>query len=175
MPTRLQNYPKILIAAVNGAAIGWGCTQLFNFDLVYASTRAIFQTPFTSLGFAPEGGSSYTFPKVMGKQHANRLLIASDKLTAQEAYISGYVSQVLDEKDFVDQVCNIAKRIGGYDSEGLKAVKALTSSEIELAERRVAGKNEGEALSRLLNRPEAKAKMAEFAGKSKTAAAPSKL
>jgi len=105
---RLQNYPKILIAAANGAAIGWGCTQLFNFDLVYASTRAVFQTPFTSLGFAPEGGSSYTFPKIMGKHHANRLLIASDKLTAQEMYISGYVSQVLDEKDFVEKVCAIS-------------------------------------------------------------------
>ncbi|KIW04613.1 uncharacterized protein PV09_04360 [Verruconis gallopava] len=170
----LQNYPKILIAAVNGAAIGWGCTQLYNFDLVYASRRAVFQTPFTSLGFAPEGGSSYTFPKIMGKHHANRLLIASDKLTAEEMYISGYVTQVLDEKNFVDQVCAIAKRIGGYDSEGLKAVKKLTSNAQELEERRAAGKQEGEALARLLNRPEAKAKMAEFAGKSKKAG-PSKL
>jgi peroxisomal 3,2-trans-enoyl-CoA isomerase len=174
----LQNYPKILIAAVNGAAIGWGCTQLFNFDLVYASTRAVFQTPFTSLGFAPEGGSSYTFPKIMGKHHANRLLIASDKLTAQEMYTSGYVSQVLDEKDFVEQVCAIAKRIGGYDSEALKAVKMLTSNEKELAERKNAGQNEGKELARLLNRPEVKAKMSAFSGKSKTASiagAPSKL
>lgn len=157
-----------MIAAVNGASIGWGCTQLFNFDLVYASTKAYFQTPFTSLGFAPEGGSSYTFPKVMGKQHANRLLIASDKLSAQEMYISGFVTQVLDEAGFVDQVCAIAKRIGGYDPEGLKAVKALTSSDKELQERREAGKREGESLAKLLNRPEAKAKMAEFAGKSKS-------
>jgi peroxisomal 3,2-trans-enoyl-CoA isomerase len=142
---------------------------------VYASTRAIFQTPFTSLGFAPEGGSSYTFPKIMGKQHANRLLIASDKLSANEMYISGYVTQVLEEAGFVDQVCAIAQRIGGYDSEGLKAVKQLTSSEEELADRRKAGQKEGEALGRLLNRPEAKAKMAEFAGKSKSAGAPSKL
>lgn len=80
----LVGFPKMLIAAVNGAAIGWGCTQLYNFDLVYASEKAIFQTPFMSMGFAPEGGSSYTFPKVMGKQHANALLLASEKLMAQE-------------------------------------------------------------------------------------------
>lgn len=114
----------------------------------------------------------------MGKQHANRLLIASDKLTAQEMYISGYVSQVLDEKDFVEQVCTIAKRIGSYESDALAAVKKLTFSEKELAERRQAGQNEGVELARLLNGPAAKAKMAEFASKSKTASvagAPSKL
>jgi peroxisomal 3,2-trans-enoyl-CoA isomerase len=151
---------------------------LFNFDLVYASTRAVFQTPFTSLGFAPEGGSSYTFPKIMGKHHANRLLIASDKLTAQEMYISGYVSQVLQEQDFVEQVCTIAKRIGDYDSEGLQAVKLLTSNDKELAERKEAGQNEGRELAKLLNRPEVKARMAAFGAKSKTASvagAPSKL
>ena len=70
----LLQFPKVLIAAVHGAAIGWGCTQLYNFDLVYASPSAVFQTPFMSLGFVPEGGSSWTFPRVMGKLHANRLV-----------------------------------------------------------------------------------------------------
>jgi Delta3-Delta2-enoyl-CoA isomerase len=154
---------------VNGAAIGWGCTQLFNFDLVYASRRAIFQTPFMSLGFVPEGGSSYTFPKVMGKQHANRLLVAADKITAQEMYISGMVTQVIDAEDqeFVDKVCEIAKRIGGYSGASLKVVKELTNREEELGERKKFGALEGAALKIALNSPEAKQMMANFAAKSK--------
>ena len=165
----LQSYPKILIAAVNGAAIGWGCTQLFNFDLVYASQRAIFQTPFTSLGFAPEGGSSYTFPKVMGKQHANRLLIASDKLSAREMHVSGLVTQVMEKegKEFVDEVCEIAKRIGEYSGESLLVTKELVNRQEELVERKEAGKREGVALKKALSSPEAKRMMAEFAGRGK--------
>jgi enoyl-CoA hydratase/carnithine racemase len=171
----IQNHPKILIAAVNGAAIGWGCTQLFNFDLVYASTRAFFQTPFMALGFVPEGGSSYTFPKVMGKQHANRLLVASDRLTAQEMYVSGLVTQVIDENGFLDKVCEIAKRIGGYSGESLRVVKELTNREEELKERRRFGQLEGEALKVALNSPEAKQMMADFASKSKKGSGSSKL
>jgi peroxisomal 3,2-trans-enoyl-CoA isomerase len=64
-------------------------TQLFNFDLVYAHPQAFFQTPFMSLGFAPEGASSYSFPKVMGKQHANRLLLGAERVGAEEMYTSG--------------------------------------------------------------------------------------
>ncbi|ORY15890.1 ClpP/crotonase-like domain-containing protein [Clohesyomyces aquaticus] len=71
----LMPYPKVLIAAVHGASIGWGCTQLSNFDLVYAHQSAFFQTPFMQLGLVPEGGSSYTFPRVMGRVRANRLLV----------------------------------------------------------------------------------------------------
>lgn len=86
-PTSLQPYPKVLIAAVHGAAIGWGCTQLSNFDLVYAHPQSFFQTPFMSLGFSPEDQSSYTFPKTMGKQHANRLLLGAEKVSARDMYV----------------------------------------------------------------------------------------
>src|SRR5688572_14954564 len=79
----LTHYPKVLIAAVHGASIGWGCTQLSNFDLIYAHQDAFFQTPFMPLGLVPEGGSSYNFPKVMGKPQANALLLAGEKLSAQ--------------------------------------------------------------------------------------------
>lgn len=167
---RIQTFPKILIAAVNGAAIGWGCTQLFNFDLVYTSRRAIFQTPFMSLGFVPEGGSSYTFPKVMGKQHANRLLIGAEKVSAREMYVSGLVTQVVDAEDeaFVREVCEIAKRIGGFSGASLRVVKELTNREEELEERRRAGTREGKALKVALNSPEAKRVMADFAARSKS-------
>jgi enoyl-CoA hydratase/carnithine racemase len=50
----LTVYPKILIVAVHGASIGWGCTQLSAFDLIYANQSAFFQTPFASLGIVPD-------------------------------------------------------------------------------------------------------------------------
>lgn len=169
----LQGYPKVLIAAVHGAAIGWGCTQLFNFDLVYAHPHAFFQTPFMSLGFVPEGQSSYTFPKVMGKQHANRLLLGAERVPAPEMYTSGLVTQVIGDKDdsreaFVQKVGEIAKRIGGFNGDSLRMCKALSNRPVMLAEQREAGMREAHDLKVRLNSPETKAMMAAFANKSKS-------
>ena len=168
----MQGYPKILIAAVHGASIGWGCTQLFNFDLVYAHPKAFFQIPFMSLGFSPEGQSSYTFPKVMGKQHANRLLLGAEKLTAQEMYVSGMLTQVLGEPDdsreaFLEKVAEIAKSIGGFNGESLRMCKPLVNRPTMLAEQREAGMREGHDLKVRLNSPETKAMVAAFANRAK--------
>jgi len=168
----LVHYPKVLIAAVHGAAIGWGCTQLYNFDLVYAHDKAFFQTPFMSLGFAPEGASSYTFPKVMGKQHANRLLLAAEKITAQEMYISGLVTQVISAKDpeeFLGIVLEKAKRIATFNAESLRMAKAQVNRPIPLAEQREAGIREGHDLKVRLNSDETKAMIKQFADKSRNA------
>lgn len=167
----LQNYPKILIAAVNGAAIGWGCTQLWNFDLVYASSVAFFQTPFTKLGFVPEGGSSFTFLKTMGRQRAMRMLLASERVSAKDMQINGLVTEVIDDggdrEKFVQNVCEKAKTISGYPAESLKLVKELTSREEETKIMRAASEKERIALSRVLSGDAAKKMMADFASKSK--------
>lgn len=167
----LQTFSKILIAAVNGAAVGWGCTQLWNFDLVYASSMAFFQTPFTKLGFVPEGGSSFTFPRLMGRQRAMKLLLASERVSANEMHSNGLVTEVIDDRgnmeDFLQQVCNKAITISEYNEESLQLVKELTTREQELQDMRTASDKERKALSRMLNSDAAKAMMVQFAERSK--------
>lgn len=163
----LQNYPKILIAAVNGAAVGWGCTQLWHFDLVYASKKAFFQTPFTKLGFVPEGGSSYTFPRVMGRAKAMRLLLGSERVSAEEMAVNGFVTEVLGDEGFVEAVCEKARVISGYPAESLRLVKELCEREGEVEELRRASERERVALQRVLSGEGAMRAMKEVGSRKK--------
>lgn len=165
---------------MHGASIGWGCTKLSNFDLVYAHPRAFFQTPFVSLGFTPEGQSSFTFPRTMGRQHASRLLLGAERVSAEEMYVSGLVTQTLGEEGdsrevFVDRVCEVAKRIGGCDGESLRMTKALVVRLEMLEEQREAGVREGVSLRERMSDPRTMAKLAAFGSKGKNSKSQSKL
>jgi peroxisomal 3,2-trans-enoyl-CoA isomerase len=78
------DFPKALIAAVNGPAHGVAVTTALLADLLYTNEQATFTTPFTKLGQNPEGCSSILFPAILG-QRANRMLLLGETLTAQES------------------------------------------------------------------------------------------
>ncbi|XP_029656116.2 enoyl-CoA delta isomerase 2 isoform X1 [Octopus sinensis] len=99
----LIDFPKPLIALVNGPAVGISVTALGLFDAVYASDKATFHTPFSSLGQSPEGCSSYVFPKIMGTAKASEILLFNKKLTAKEAFERNLVSEVIPHGSFAEE------------------------------------------------------------------------
>eukprot|EP01062_Namystynia_karyoxenos_P077337 TRINITY_DN7761_c0_g1_i2.p1 TRINITY_DN7761_c0_g1~~TRINITY_DN7761_c0_g1_i2.p1 ORF type:complete len:302 (+),score=100.78 TRINITY_DN7761_c0_g1_i2:86-991(+) len=106
------NFPKPLVAAVNGPAMGAACTSLLLCDVVIASQRATFHTPFAALGLPPEGCSSLTFSLVMGQEHAQRMLGPEGWApSAGDAFAAGFVDRVVtDDKLLAEAQSTAAQR-----------------------------------------------------------------
>lgn len=92
----LVDFPKPLIAAVDGVAVGIGTTILLHCDLAVAHEDAVFSLPFVNLGLCPEAGSSYLLPKIMGHVRASELLMLGDKFSAKTARRYGLINEVTD-------------------------------------------------------------------------------
>ncbi|XP_056868753.1 enoyl-CoA delta isomerase 2, mitochondrial isoform X1 [Takifugu flavidus] len=122
------DFPKPLVAVVNGPAVGISVTVLGLFDLVYATDRATFHTPFSQLGQTAEGCSSYTFPKIMGPAKANEMLLFNKKLTAAQACDLGLVTEVFPDSSFQAEVWSRLKGYGKLPPNCLLFSKRLIRS-----------------------------------------------
>jgi len=118
-------FPKPLVAAVNGPAIGVAVTVLGLFDTVYASDKATFATPFSKLGQSPEGCSSYTFPKIMGHAKACELMLFNQQMNAAEAQQSSLVTRVFPHQSFEADVEASMKEMSALPVKSLVYSKAL--------------------------------------------------
>lgn len=101
---KMLDCKKLLVAAVNGPAIGIGVTLLMHCDLVYAADSATFWTPFLRIGVVPEFASSYTFPHLLGPTVANNLVIRSKVFSAKEALDAKIVGEMLPTNGFLKAV-----------------------------------------------------------------------
>lgn len=106
-------FPKLLVAAVNGPAVGIGVTLLPHCDLVYCTENATFWTPFTRIAIVPEFCSSLTFVAAMGLPRANELLLMGRKIDAERATSDKLVSDIIKN-------CNRSGDAFADDSIGVK-------------------------------------------------------
>ncbi|MCU4121235.1 enoyl-CoA hydratase [Variovorax sp. N23] len=88
-------FPKPVIAAVCGPAVGIGTTLLFHCDLVYAGDNAAFSMPFVNLGLVPEAASSLLAPRMFGYHRAAEALMLGEPFMAEAALEVGLVNRVV--------------------------------------------------------------------------------
>ena len=88
-----------IVAGVDGLAIGVGTTLLFHCDMIFASPRAVFRTPFLDLGLVPEAGASLLAPRAMGHARAFELLCLGEPFDPVQAKAAGFVNHIVAEEE----------------------------------------------------------------------------
>lgn len=122
---RLETFPKPLIAAVDGAAVGIGATMLLHCDIVLVADSARLKFPFTEMGVPPEAGSSALLADAVGWQHAADLLFTARWLDAHEAAAIGLALAVVPVADVVDRAVELATSIAGNQPRAVQTAKRL--------------------------------------------------
>ena len=128
----LADFPKPVIAAVGGAAVGIGTTLLLHCDLVYLADNARLQLPFVELGLVPEFASSLLLPRSVGHLKAAELLLLAEAIDADEALQLGLANRVLALKP-CSPCPGAGFEAGGQGAEGAAKSKALLKQELRQA------------------------------------------
>jgi enoyl-CoA hydratase/carnithine racemase len=145
-------FPKPILCAVNGLALGVGATMLGLVDLVLMSRDARVRCPFTALAVAPEAASSYTFPLLMGRQAATWALMSSEWLSADECVAAGLAWRVCEPDALIDETMVVARVLASKPIASLVETKrTIVASHV--ASIAAARERENNAFARLLGLP----------------------
>jgi 2-(1,2-epoxy-1,2-dihydrophenyl)acetyl-CoA isomerase len=94
---RVRTVPKPIIAAVNGPAVGIGCSLALACDLIVAAESAFFQLAFVNIGLGLDGGASATLPARVGHARAFEMAYLGERIPAQQALEWGLVNRVVPD------------------------------------------------------------------------------
>ncbi|ASK33569.1 enoyl-CoA hydratase [Alcanivorax sp. N3-2A] len=122
---RLRALDKPVIMAVHGNATGIGTTMLLHCDLVIAAENTRFYTAFINLGLVPEAGSSFLLQTLVGRQNANRLLLAGDTLNAEEAERMGLVAYRVADDQLREKALELGQTLAAKPPQAIAYTKQL--------------------------------------------------
>ena len=95
--TALREMPKPVVAAVNGPAVGIGCSLALAADLVVAAESAYFLLAFVNIGLVPDGGSTAFLPARIGYARAAEMAMLGERVPAEQALEWGLVNRVVPD------------------------------------------------------------------------------
>ena len=125
LPKAFIDFPKPMIAAINGLAVGFGLTVSLICDIRIASDQAFFSCAFVRIGVTPEFGSSYFLPRLIGYGKAMELTLTAQTIDAAEALQIGLINKVAPHGDLLSEAMNMATTISQFPQEAICRSKAL--------------------------------------------------
>lgn len=121
--SKLRSLEKPVIGQINGAAAGAGLGLALACDLRYAAEGAKFRMAFSGIGLAPDSGTSFFLPRLIGYARAFELAATNEPMTAQTAVEYGLVNSVFPAEDLAGRVRAIAERLAQAPTKALGLTK----------------------------------------------------
>lgn len=128
----IESFPKPVIAAVNGFALGGGCELAMACDIRVASENARFGQPEVNLGVIPGFGGTQRLPRLVGKGRALELILTGDMIEASEALRIGLVNQVTAPEELLTAGRKLAQKIAGKGQVAVRLAKEAVQNGMEM-------------------------------------------
>jgi 2-(1,2-epoxy-1,2-dihydrophenyl)acetyl-CoA isomerase len=107
----VRELPLPVVAAVNGPAVGIGCSLALCCDLILAAQSAYFLLAFVNIGLVPDGGSSLFVPSRVGMARASEMALLGERVDAERALQWGLINRVVPDELLRDEVAALAERL----------------------------------------------------------------
>ncbi len=119
----IREMPKPVIAAVNGPAVGIGCSLALCCDLIVAAEGAYFLLAFVNIGLVPDGGSSLFLPTRIGFARASELSMLGERLPAAKALEWGLINRVVPDDRLAEEAAALAARMAAGPTRSYAGAK----------------------------------------------------
>jgi 2-(1,2-epoxy-1,2-dihydrophenyl)acetyl-CoA isomerase len=129
----IRELPKPVVAAVNGPAVGIGCSLALACDLVWAAQSAVFGLAFVNIGLVPDGGSTFLVPAAVGKARALEMALLGEPLPASTAFQWGLINRVVADEELMPQASELVSRLAsGPTRSYANSKRALNNSVLKI-------------------------------------------
>lgn len=162
----ISTFPKPVVAAVCGPAVGIGTTMLLHCDLVYAGDNAAFSLPFVNLGLCPEAASSLLVPQLMGYHRAAEALLLGEPFMAEAALEVGLVNRIVPPSEANALAQAVARKLAAKPLASLVETKRLMKK-LPAATVQAQMNEEAASFGRMLREPAAREAFGAFMQKRK--------
>lgn len=129
---KIEDSSKIVIAAVNGFALGGGCELLLACDIVIASENAKLGLPEVSLGIHPGFGGTQRLPRLIGRNKAKELIFTGDVIDARTAERIGLVNKVVPPGELMDECRALAHKILAKGPVAVRLAKSAINKGLDM-------------------------------------------
>ena len=129
---KIAAMPKIVIAAINGYALGGGLELALGCDIRLASEKAQLGLPEVNLGLIPGWGGSLRLQQIVGTSMAKYLVMTGERIAVEEALRLGLVEKVYPAAELMDKALELARTIGSNAPLATSSVKRLLNAAAEM-------------------------------------------
>ncbi|MEV7015987.1 enoyl-CoA hydratase/isomerase family protein [Streptomyces sp. NPDC093991] len=133
--TEMMRFPLPVVAAVNGPAVGLGCSLALGCDLVLMAEDAYLADPHVSVGLVAGDGGVTLWPLLTSLLRVKEYLFTGDRIPAATAVERGLANRSVASADLMDEALALAHRLGGQPAEALRATKAALATMVEQVSR----------------------------------------